>query len=106
MKIIYIIYNQVEKDIKSDYIDIDKLISIIYTRAYFIEKLKNLQFIQLSKIELDFITKYHIKEFNSRNNVNIKLPIKKLILSAQLLPKTTNELKEFAKKEYIRTYLL
>lgn len=62
---IYVIYNQVEKDIKNDTIDVDKFKSVIYAKAHFIDKLKKSQYVQLTKFEIDFINKYYIKEFNS-----------------------------------------
>ena len=74
---IFVIYNQIEKDLKNNIIDTEKLKTLIYARAYFINKLKNSQYIQLTKIEMDFINQYHIKEFSSRFNDGIKIPIKK-----------------------------
>ena len=93
---IYVIYNQIENDIKNNTIDTEKLKTVIYARAYFINKLKNSQYIQLTKIEIDFINQYHIKEFSSRFNEQIKIPLKKIISSAQLLLKRTEELNNFS----------
>ena len=64
---IYVIYNQIENNIKNNTIDTKKLKTVIYARAYFINKLKNSQYIQLTKIEIDFINQYHINENRSEN---------------------------------------
>ena len=50
------------------------------------------------KIENEFIKKYKITEFTSRNNENIKINIKKVISSAQLSLKRNEDLEEATNK--------
>ena len=101
-KHIYVIYNEIDKDIKNNKINEEKLkTDIIYTRAYFMNLIKNSPYTQLNKLELDFINKYKIKDLTSRFNNEKKISIKNIILSAQLLLKRTNDLYQFSKNNIL-----
>ena len=91
---IYVINKILQNDIKNNNINIELLKNFSYARAYFINQIKIKQFLQLVKIENDFIKKYKITEFISRNNENIKINIKKVILSAQLSLKRFEDLEK------------
>ena len=92
---IFIINQNILEDIKTNNINVSKLDNICYARAYFIYLINNNPYLQINKIENDFIKKYNIKEFNSPNNDKIKIPINKVIKSAKLLLKRNNELNNF-----------
>ena len=78
--------------------DKEKLKNICYTREYFINIFNNNIYTQLSKIEIDFVKKYNIKEINNRNNNDIKIPVKKVIALTSISHKKSQEIKEFAFK--------
>lgn len=73
---IYIIEQKVKKNIETNNIKKDYLININYARAYFMEIITKNPYLQLLKIENDFIKKYKITEINSTMNEDIKINIK------------------------------
>ena len=95
---VYVINKILQNDIKNNNINVELLKNISYARAYFINQIKVNKYFQLIKIENDFIKKYKITEFTSRNNENIKINIKKVISSAQLSLKRNEDLEEATNK--------
>ena len=93
---VYIINKKVELDIKNNTISEESLNKNTYARVYFIYLIKKNQYVQLTKLETDFIKKYQIKEISTRADENIKIPVKKVINSAYLSLKRMNELNDFA----------
>ena len=87
-----------KEDIKNNNINTDDLKSIIYARAYFIDIIKKNPYTQLIKIENDFIQKFKIKEIKLRENEQQVIPVKKVIQSAHLSVKKSDEIKSFAFK--------
>ena len=95
---VYVINKIPQNDIKNNNINVELLKNISYARAYFINQIKVNKYFQLIKIENEFIKKYKITEFTSRNNENIKINIKKVISSAQLSLKRNEDLEEATNK--------
>lgn len=95
---VYVINKILQNDIKNNNINVELLKNISYARAYFINQIKVNKYFQLIKIENEFIKKYKITEFTSRNNENIKINIKKVISSAQLSLKRNEDLEEATNK--------
>ena len=93
---VYIINKIVEEDLRNNKINIDMLEKITYARSYFINYIKLNPYLQITKIENDFIKNYNIKEISSRQNSNIKIPVKKVINSAHLHMKRINDLNNFS----------
>ena len=93
---VYIINKKIEKDLKNNKINKDMLEKITYSRSYFINYIKLNPYLQITKIENDFIKTYNIKEISSRQNSNIKIPVKKVINSAHLHMKRINDLNNFS----------
>ena len=88
---VYIIYQKVLEDIKNNRIEKENLKNICYARAYFIDIIKKNPFLQLIKIEKDFIRKFEIDKISSSSVPLIQVDLKKVLASAQLSYK--NEMK-------------
>lgn len=70
--------------------------NICYARAYFIDIIKKISFLQFIKIEKDFIRQFGIDKINLRTDPLIKVDLKKVLSSAQLSYKNEIKLSNYA----------
>ena len=98
---IYVISKKVIEDIENNKIDKENLKNICYARAYFINIIKKNPFLQLIKIENDFVRKFGINKKNYRADPALKIELKKVLSCAQLSHKNELKLSNYANESLV-----